>query len=319
MTLLSPTCHSIVSNGPPFKLPPIRQPASKIFVKRFAKRWLPFLSLAAVLACPCVTWAVDPELPDAPLPADLDDGAQQAAAMPVVSRDGGVHKPTREITWRSLPRDFAHDQKDIWLTFPGKLATGHHWIPVLGVAGGTAALIYADPHVARYFRNHAKNVDKVNDVFDPMITTSEVIALPASLMAAGYMRRDSYEVDTALSAALAYGDSAIVDLAMKAVTRRERPSDVAPTGTFTGTFFNGGKSPLKGSSFPSGHSTGVFSVATVVANRYGNHKWVPWVVYSMATVIGFSRITTNAHFSSDVFLGAALGYTTAKYQVLRPQ
>jgi len=237
----------------------------------------------------------------------------------VTTRDGGVHKLTREITWRSLPRDFVHDQKDIWLTFPGKLATGHHWIPFLGVVGGTAALIYADPHIARYFVSHAKNVDKLSDVFDPIITTGEVIALPASLMTAGYLRHDAYQVDAALSATLAYADSAIVDLGAKAVTRRQRPSDVLPTGNFTGTFFNSGKSPFKGSSFPSGHSAAAFSVATVVANRYGNHKWVPWVVYGMATAISLSRVTTNAHFSSDVFLGAAIGYTTAKFQVLGPQ
>jgi membrane-associated PAP2 superfamily phosphatase len=270
-----------------------------------------FFAVAAVFAALISTngkaWASSPsDLPDAP-------------DRVVVSRDGGVHKETREITWRTLPGDFAHDQKDIWITFPHHVATGHHWVPLLGVAGGTAALIYADPHIARYFRNHATNVDKVDDVFDPMITTAEVIALPAALMTAGYIRHDPYQVNTALSGALAYGDSAIVDLAAKAITRRQRPSDVAPTGTFTGTFFNGGKSPFKGSSFPSGHAAAAFSVATVVANRYGNHRWVPWVVYSMATVISISRITTNAHFASDVFLGGAIGYTTAKYQVLRPQ
>jgi membrane-associated phospholipid phosphatase len=277
-------------------------------MKMLIKRWLAGVSLSATLVLLCsqaLASPSDPDLPDAP--------------TPTVTTRPGDHKPTREITWRTLPRDFAHDQKDIWLTFPGKLATGHHWVPLLGVAGGTAALIYGDPHIARYFRNHERNVDKVNDVFDPLITTGEVVSIPALLMAAGYMRHDNYQVDTALSAVLAYGDSAIVDLAAKAVTRRQRPSDVAQTGTFTGTFFNGGKSPLKGSSFPSGHATAAFSVATVVANRYGNHKWVPWAVYGMATVIGFSRISSNAHFSSDVFLGAAIGYSTAKFQVLRPQ
>jgi membrane-associated PAP2 superfamily phosphatase len=250
--------------------------------------------------------ATSDPLPDAPEPT-------------ITTRDGGVHKETREVTWRSLPRDFAHDQKDIWFTFPGKLATGHHWIPVLGIAGGTAALIYADPHIARYFRNHEKNVDKVDDVFDPMITTAEVIALPAGLMTAGYIRHDPYQVNTALSSTLAYGDSAVVDLVTKAITRRQRPSDVEAAGTFTGTFFNAGKSPFKGSSFPSGHAAAAFSVATVVANRYGNHKWVPWTVYTMATLISLSRVTTNAHFSSDVFLGASYGYTISKFQVLRPR
>jgi membrane-associated phospholipid phosphatase len=104
---------------------------------------------------------------------------------------------------------------------------------------------------------------------------------------------------------------------MKAITRRKRPSDVPAGSPFNDTFFSGGKSPLKGSSFPSGHAAGVFSVATVVAARYRNHRWVPWVAYGFASVISFSRVTTSAHFPSDVFLGAALGYTITRYQVLR--
>jgi PAP2 superfamily len=247
---------------------------------------------------------------------------RSAAFLPdAPSPSGGTANPAteRETTWRTLPRDFLHDQKDIWWVFPSQLAHGHHWIPTLVVVGGTAAFIAADPHVASYFRTHQRNVDKGNDAFDPMITTSEVIAVPASLMAAGYLRHDSYQVGTALMAAEAYGDSAIVDLAVKAVTRRQRPTDVPLGKPFTNTFFNGGKSPFKGSSFPSGHAAAAFSVATVVANRYSRHRWVPVAVYGMASLISLSRITTNAHFTSDVFLGAAIGYTTSKYAVLRPR
>jgi membrane-associated phospholipid phosphatase len=138
-------------------------------------------------------------------------------------------------------------------------------------------------------------------------------------MAAGYLRHDRYQVSTALLAGEAYADSAVVDLVAKAITRRKRPADVAPGAPFNDTFFSGGKSPFKGSSFPSGHAAGVFSVATVVATRYRNHRWVPWLTYGFATVISFSRVTTSAHFPSDVFLGAALGYTITRYQVLRPR
>lgn len=241
-------------------------------------------------------------LPDAPSPS-----TGSAATAPA----------QRETTWRTLPGNFLQDQKDIW-TFPVQLAKGHHWVPTIVIAGGTAAFIAADPHVASYFRSHQKNVDKLNDVFDPMITTGEVIALPASLMVAGYIRHEPREVNTALMAAEAYGDSAIVDLAIKAVTRRQRPSDIPAGQPFTNTFFNGSKSPFKGSSFPSGHSAAAFSVATVVADRYSRKRWVTVLAYGMATAISASRISENAHFTSDVFLGAALGYTTAKYTVLRP-
>lgn len=223
----------------------------------------------------------------------------------------------RDVTWRSLPGDFLRDQKAIWL-FPVQLAKGHYWLPTLAVAGGTAGLIVADPHVMPYFRSHSGNLDDVNDVFDAPITSAEVILLPASLMISGYARHDSYQVGTALLAGEAYADAAVVDLAIKAVTRRRRPSDVAPGAPFTDTFFSGGKSPFKGSSFPSGHAAGAFAVATVVATRYHTHRWVPWAVYGFATAVSLSRITTSAHFPSDVFLGAALGYGITRYQVLRP-
>ena len=121
----------------------------------------------------------------------------------------------REVTWRSLPGDFLRDQKAIWL-FPVQLAKGHYWLPTLAVAGGTAGLIFADPHVMPYFRSHSGNLDDVNDVFDAPITSAEVILLPASLMISGYARHDPYQVGTALLAGEAYADAAVVDLAIKA-------------------------------------------------------------------------------------------------------
>jgi membrane-associated phospholipid phosphatase len=145
--------------------------------------------------------------------------------------------------------------------------------------------------------------------------------LPAGLLTAGYIRHDDREVNTAILAVEAYGDSVVIDLAMKAITRRQRPSDVAPNGNYSDTFFNAGKSPFKGSSFPSGHATAVWSVATVVAERYKNRgkPWIPVLCYTLATAISFSRITGAAHFPSDVWLGASLGYTIAKYQTLSPR
>jgi hypothetical protein len=247
--------------------------------------------------------------------ADLPDDPSQASRF---SDDGSDSPSEREVSWRSLPKDFLHDQKDIWL-FPGQLAKGRHWLPTLAIIGGTAGLIVADPHAMPYFRSHERNLDDINDVFDAPITSAEVIVLPASLLLAGYVRHDSYQTGTALLAGEAYADSAIVDLAIKAITRRERPSDVPPGQSFNNTFFNGGKSPFKGSAFPSGHAAGVFSVATVVASRYHHHRWVPWALYGFATAISFSRVTTSAHFPSDVFLGAALGYTITRYEVLRPR
>ena len=83
------------------------------------------------------------------------------------------------------------------------------------------------------------------------------------------------------------------------------------------TFFDHGKLLSNQGGFPSGHTIAAFSVATVVARRYRNRKWVPYVAYGLAGAVGFSRVSLNAHFVSDVFAGAALGYSISRFAVLR--
>ena len=250
--------------------------------------------------------------------AQYQQAAPPAPEAPAAASSPSFPGQTQDvdISWRKLPKRVLHDQKNIWL-FPTQLARGHYWLPTLPVVGGTAGLIVADPHVMPYFRDHAGNLDDINDTFDGPITSAIVAVVPVSLLVSGYFRHNTYDVKSAQLAGEAYIDGAIVDLAIKAVTRRQRPSDVPPGAPFNDTFFNGGKSPFKGSSFPSGHAVGAFAVAAVIAHRYRQHRWVPWVAYGVATVICFSRVTTLAHFPSDVFLGAALGYTITRFQVLR--
>lgn len=279
---------------------------------------LPSLTIGTSLWCqqttPSPTARLD--LPDSPTPhlASADNPAPDSGTM---APNHHGYPTDREESWKTLPKDFLHDQKLIWAVFPGQMATGHHWIPVLATTGVTAGLLYADPHVMPYFRDHEKNLGDLNSTFNSSIAAGEIAALPVGLLAAGYVRHDPYEVSTALLAADAYADSAIVSLGIKTFSRRVRPIDVPLRTPFQDTFFKG--KWFKGSSFPSGHSAAAFSVATVVAHRYSNHKWVPVLAYGMATVISLSRVSTLAHYPSDVFLGAVIGYTTAEYAALRPR
>lgn len=269
------------------------------------------LLLSAALLGGCAAAAEEPS------PALPDNPAPQVDSLPVPGNNEDPNA-ARQVTWKNVPVGFLKDQEGIWLRFPGQVATGHHWVPLLAVSGITAGLIMSDRHEMPYFRTHARNWDDFNDTFDAPITTGEVILVPVGVLAAGMARHDDYMVGTALLAGQAYADSAMVDLAIKAITHRQRPEEAE--ADFRNTWFNGATSPLKGSSFPSGHSAGAFSVATVIAGRYGRaHKWVPPLMYTFATVISLSRITDSSHFPSDVFLGAALGYTVTKYQTLRPQ
>jgi membrane-associated phospholipid phosphatase len=250
-------------------------------------------------------------------PLRAQEAAQTVAAeaTPQNSTPAGAE---REVSWRTLPRNFLHDQRDIW-QFPLQVAKGRHWLPTLAVTGVTAALISADPHDTPYFRRTAR-FEGFNDAFSGRITGAEMAIIPAAFLIVGHFRHDSYAEKTALLAGEAYANSAIVDIVMKAATRRLRPSDIPPSGNFSDTFFRSHVSPSGvNTSFPSGHAAAAFAVATVFSHRYRQHRWVPWVAYGAASLIGFSRVTNQSHFPSDVFLGAALGYTMTKFVVLRPR
>src|SRR6185369_1691468 len=99
----------------------------------------------------------------------------------------------------------------------------------------------------------------------------------------------------------------------------ERPWNY-PAGVEAEPIFHGPALNLKNhanairsyNSFPSGHTIAAFAAATVFAREYKDKPIVPIIAYSAATLIGLSRITENAHWISDVFAGAAIGYFTGR-------
>jgi len=64
-------------------------------------------------------------------------------------------------------------------------------------------------------------------------------------------------------------------------------------------------------SFVSSHTSNAFTTATVFAICFPDKKWVPVVAYSAASLVGLSRIYQNAHWTSDVLTGAAVGFLSA--------
>ena len=63
-------------------------------------------------------------------------------------------------------------------------------------------------------------------------------------------------------------------------------------------------------SFPSGHTSAAFSLATVAGHHYGWKAGVP--AYVLASGIGLSRIEKDKHYLSDVLAGATLGFIVGR-------
>jgi hypothetical protein len=221
-----------------------------------------------------------------------------------------------EVSWRKMPARFLHDEKDMWL-FPVKLAQGKHWLPTAIIVGGTAAFIKEDPPLERKVRQ-TDIFSEYNKVLKSSVSGGLIAVVPAGFYAVSLLRHDSYGQSTSLLAGEAIANDAVLVIVLKAITRRARPSEFPPNGAYNDTFFATRNSLFgNGSSFPSAHAMMSFSVATVFAQRYKQHKWVPYVAYALATAISFSRVTTGAHFPSDVFIGAATGFAIARFDVLR--
>ena len=128
---------------------------------------------------------------------------------------------------------------------------------------------------------------------------------------------------TTLLATQAYITAGAMSEATKFLTSRQRPNAYDPNNTqppndvFYGPAIFNGRNAASGfgSSFPSGHTTAAFSAATVFAYEYKDEILIPVIAYSAASLVGISRITQNAHWTSDVIAGAFLGYITGKQVV----
>lgn len=64
-------------------------------------------------------------------------------------------------------------------------------------------------------------------------------------------------------------------------------------------------------SFPSGHTSVAFAAAAAIDGET-KARWVPWVVYPLASLVAWSRVHDHQHWSSDVVGGAAIGIGTAR-------
>jgi membrane-associated phospholipid phosphatase len=220
------------------------------------------------------------------------------------ARDRNVYEAQDGVdtSVKKLAVNVVLDQKDIWLS-PFRMNKQDAWW-WLTFGGVTAALIASDHEVSEQLPNRGTAVNAGNNISRAGQYYS-VYPFAVGLWFVGYKWHDKKMATTGLLSVQALADAAIVANVLKEVARRDRPLN----GDGGGHFEKGG------SSFPSGHSIEAWSLATVVAKRYGNHKWVPWVSYAYAIAVSGSRVAGRQHFPSDVVAAGAMGYFIGRHAV----
>ena len=73
-----------------------------------------------------------------------------------------------------------------------------------------------------------------------------------------------------------------------------------------------GPTTRSNSSFPSGHATGAFALATAFSHSYPK---ITIPAYLGAAAIGLSRVYLGRHYPADVLAGALIGYATARFVI----
>jgi undecaprenyl-diphosphatase len=128
------------------------------------------------------------------------------------------------------------------------------------------------------------------------------IAIPVAIGLRAWWRGDAAGGRRGLMSGLAVALAGIVDQFLKNLLCRARPN-AATAGAFLARFpcF---PTPYALASFPSGHTTTAFALATVLSLWYPRGRWV-WG--GGAVLVGWSRIVLGSHFPSDVLAGAVLG------------
>lgn len=184
------------------------------------------------------------------------------------------------------------------------------WLGFGAVTGAGIVAYTQDEKIQAFFADHrSSTAAKFSKyAFEPFGRFSPLLA--GGLYITGILAKDNRLAGTSLTAAKALVVSSVISTAVKQLTHRHRPfQDNIPIHTN----WDGPLSEIRFSSFPSGHSTAAFSMATVFAMEYRHTIWVPVLAYTLATGTAVSRLYDNKHWASDVVMGSVLGFVCGRF------
>jgi len=206
--------------------------------------------------------------------------------------------------------------KSYW-TATKKIATGparwqgKEW----GIATGTVmlglALYIYDDDIRVFFQDRqTPGLDNASKyAFEPWGSGLYPAVLLGGFYIYGLAAKDNKARQIALGGVQVFILTGISTQVIKHLAHRHRPYQDTPPNP---RLWEGPFSGWEYTSFPSGHTSSAFALASLFSSIYKDKVWVGIISYGIAAGVGLSRIYDNDHWASDVLIGAALGYAIGK-------
>ncbi len=168
---------------------------------------------------------------------------------------------------------------------------------ILGVAGGGAVAVRdnLDQPVRNYTAEHPLRWGEGSVVLRQFGEYTVQVPALATVYAVSLWTDDDKLHEFSKAVISAYSLSAMYTVALKGITNTSRPTTEFENGHY---------------GFPSYHASSTFSIAAVVDEYYGWQVALP--VYTLAGLVGWSRIDQREHDLSDVLFGSVLGFVVGK-------
>jgi len=164
-------------------------------------------------------------------------------------------------------------------------------LTILAAGAAAGAATSGDAHLHDNFQRNTPLGKRATDTGALMGNGALLFPLAGAAYFAGACARSESSREFGLMGFEALAISGVETLALKYAVQRKRPDG----------------SPY---SFPSGHASASFSLATVAAWQYGWEAGVP--AYFAAGFVGYTRMESQKHYLSDVLFGAGLGIAAGR-------
>lgn len=247
-------------------------------------------TLAALLVCAVCASAPLANGQLVGLPPDPAGSLQPSEAAPPSATAGAAETPPP-----SFPKMVLLDAGHV-LSSPARWQ-GREWTLFAASTAGLAALSLADESLSNAAQERGTSLGSFGTALEQMGSGGSFVLLGGFYLA-GAIGHDSKAKNVCLDGLTAsLLASGIITPVLSTLVGRERPS--AGEGAYS-------FKPFDGRSFPSGHATQAFAVASVIATSY-DQLWVQIAAYGAASVTAYSRVWSGQHFPTDVVAGALIG------------